>query len=314
MRGAHSHDDYHGKGLHPKVKEEIELRVKARKTPMQIWEDLHDNKDLPEITYKQVHHYVKNNRTKLLSEQAIKTINDFKEVAQANNLLRLHDVGEDTTDALEHRVGMLAYFNGEFPSSANTWVPTSRFPSSTALPPIPHEATDLLAELSNYWEKATKWQVERATMEKELEDNIRAVENNHSAPFFLDLLKNLLGACGWNFKTNKFHTRELNVESFYRSYKLLTEDYVARARRQRFVVVYTTSFKLKQFLEFNMLQRDDVYKLLWNGYPVESGGTAENRQYILCYLGIKCHEDTIASEIVNAPLLLQGIYHLHSAV
>eukprot|EP00854_Cymbomonas_tetramitiformis_P011571 gene11571-13671_t len=149
-------------------------------------------------------------------------------------------------------------------------------------------------------------------MEKHLEVNIRAVGNSPSAPFFLDLLKQLLAACGWNFKSTKFYTRQLNLESFYRNYKQLTEDYTVQADRQRFVVVYTTPAKLKQFLEFNMLQRDDVYKLLWNRYPVEPGGTAENRQYILRYLSIKSHEDAVASEIVNR-LLLETIYHLYHA-
>ncbi|KAK3242503.1 hypothetical protein CYMTET_47812 [Cymbomonas tetramitiformis] len=303
QKGAHTHGEFYGKQLDPKVKEKVVKLILDRKQPRQIWEALQKDPKMPATSYKTVKAFVKNHRGGLLAEFNIKTYSDLKEVALSHNLLFLHRADASTNG---HTAGILAFFDNDI-LSADGFTRCDRFPASTTLPPLPHEAEGLL-ELLGKWKKS-KWNGTATTMQQALNENIRTIGNNASAPFFLDLLKNLLGASGWNFKKNAFHTRELNVQGFYKSFKLLIEDYGAQVNRRRFVVLFTTLEKLKLFVDFNMLQRDDVYKLLWNQFPVETGGTSENRRYSLGYLAVKSHEDAIASEIVNT-LLVHAIYHL----
>ncbi|KAK3234165.1 hypothetical protein CYMTET_55594 [Cymbomonas tetramitiformis] len=255
----------------------------------------------PYTSKKTVKKYVKRVKKQVLAHSEIRTFTQFKTVAKEHNILAL----KEGVEFDPHQTGTLAFFDGEMLDANNELVACDRFPTMESLPPIPHAATDFVALLKTW--KDAKWRVNN--MEKELSANIRAAGNSTSTPFFLDLFRSLLSASGWSFKSNKFHTRELRLDAFYKNFKLLTEDYAAQAERVRFVVLYTTPYKLRLQLQFNILQRGDVYKILWNGFPVESGGTSSNRQYTLSYLAIKSHEDAIASEIVNT-LLVRAIYHL----
>eukprot|EP00854_Cymbomonas_tetramitiformis_P015814 gene15814-18755_t len=289
----HEHADCSGKGLCQATKTFTNKLIVKRHTPTHVWNALQDETSLIEKpTYEVVKSYVYNTRPKLLADDEIETYAQYMERAKDANLLFMHR-DNDTTD--EHEPGVLAFFDGKFLSPVNTYVPLpdERFATEESLPPVPTEATAIL-DLLQPW-KRDKWKIEYDEAEKELTDSIRALGRTSGAQFFLEQLKNLLTAHNWSFHKHTFFVGQTRLKAFYTAYKQLVQDYHGTGAPQAIHchIHHHARPSYVLFIRFKMLQRDDTYKLLRCGLPVETGGTSSASRYALVYVAVKSHEDDL---------------------
>ena len=302
-RGEHTHVDFVGKVFSPEVKKIIAEGLNARQAPKAIFTTLTQTLTTSQKpSFKAVRSYINNNRQKILELADVKTYGDYMTVCQQNNLFLVPHCDNYTS-------GVIAVFDGKLLMPNNTFVEAEALKEEceNSLPPLPFQAVDTLADMERW--RNGGWKKELSEYSDTLTSQFSTLLASPNVPFFTQCLLNLLTANGWSTKTNKFYSGKLNLRGLHRNYKHLVQDYNLHQKRKRWCVLYTTWGKLKTLYDSDHRARDDTYKTNRNGFPLETGGTCGlNKRYCFCYLAVKSHEDSVASEIVD--FLLVRTMHL----